>query len=182
MTHQAHAAYGSKGKVVQLMGNDELLIRLDEAVGGTRDGRIPRRYVTRDGYNLPPEVAPNRLQQRRSQMLDCVKNEMRMEINRIKQQELRAMVNEVHTDRNGNNIYLGDLVHIEDERHVRNGWVCMVDSFTADLRRMFVKLGMPPLRLRQPSELDEEARRNRPTDDIVEVYTDQTRLVRQPVE
>ena len=82
---QASPVFGMTGTVICVLEHNELEVRLDkEAYDHRRDGVIPQKYMTRQGYGQRDEhYAADEMQVRRDGALSRVKSEFGIEIDRL---------------------------------------------------------------------------------------------------
>ena len=105
-----------------------------------------------------------------------VRKAMDIEDDRIKRCAEHVSYSNLQLDKNGKKLYMGDLVHIEDEDHEYNKWIGRIESLGPG-KWAIVALGMPPAEEREDDEKDEELRSNRPSEMRKQVLADKVRLV-----
>ena len=83
------------------------------------------------------------------------------ELNRLSRFAFTTEYKGSDRDQNERRVFIGDLVHVIDSNDDYNDWVVMVDGITP-CGMLRCSLEMPPGRVGQTAEGDEESRMNRP--------------------
>ena len=181
VTEEASPVFGMTGTVKRVLIHNELEVRLDEeAYDHRRDGVIPRKYVTRQGYGKRDDrYDMNDVQMRRDRALARLESEMGIELDRLLWQASLEGGGSIR-DSDGKVMYIGDLVTIDKEGHQYNGWICMIEGIKNSAGIVKAKVGMPPKRLRNESRLDEDMRKNRPIQRMFTIAASMTKLFVMP--
>ena len=105
---------------------------------------------------------------------------MQIEDDRIKRVGEHNSYKNLHLDKNGKRLFLGDLVHIKDSFHEYHQWTGRVENLGPG-KTASVVLGMPPAERRGDNTEDEKLRSERPEELSQSMLANMLRLVEKNI-
>ena len=175
ITDPKHHFHTETGYITKVNGDGTYDMHLEESENETFLERVQRSQIS----GCLCKRAKSKLDAETSYKYKAfreVRKAMDIEDVRIKRCAEHVSYLNVQLDKNGKRLYMGDLVHIEDEDNEYYKWVGRVEALGPG-KMALVALGMPPAEEREDDEKDEKLRSNRPGEMKEQVLAEKLRLV-----